>query len=122
MIGYITIGTNDLDKALAFYDDFLSGLGGKRVMETGNGYLYGFSKGALLGVTRPYDGQTQQRGNGNMVALSATSRDQVNTLHARALTLGGADDGAPGVRVGSFYGAYFRDLDGNKVCVYCMGD
>jgi catechol 2,3-dioxygenase-like lactoylglutathione lyase family enzyme len=122
MIGYITIGTSDLDKALAFYDDLLSGLGGKRVMETGNGYLYGFAKGALLGVTRPYDGQTQQCGNGNMVALSAGTRDQVNALHARALALGGKDEGAPGVRVGSFYGAYFRDLDGNKVCFYCMGE
>jgi catechol 2,3-dioxygenase-like lactoylglutathione lyase family enzyme len=121
MIGYITIGTSDLDKALAFYDDLLSGLGGKRVMETGNGYLYGFAKGALLGVTRPYDGQTQHCGNGNMVALSAGTRDQVNALHARALALGGKDEGAPGVRVGSFYGAYFRDLDGNKLNAFFMG-
>lgn len=121
MIGYTTIGTSNLDKAIAFYDDLLAGLGAKRVMETGNGHLYGFAKGPLFGVTKPYDGKHQVCGNGNMIALNAGSREKVAELHAKALALGGTDEGAPGVRFGEFYGAYFRDLDGNKICLYVMG-
>lgn len=122
MIGYTTIGTKDLPKALAFYDAVLAGLGGKRVMEMPNGNtLYGFAKGAMFGVFNPHDGQPQVCGNGNMIALSADSQDKVKAIHAKALEQGGTDEGAPGVRFGAFYGAYFRDLDGNKICVYHMG-
>lgn len=121
MIGYTTIGTNDLDKALTFYDALLGELGGKRVMETANGHLYGFAQGPLFGVTKPFDGKVQACGNGNMIALRCPNRDKVGELHARALSLGGADEGAPGDRGGGFYGAYFRDLDGNKLCVFTMG-
>jgi len=121
MIGYTTIGTNDLDKALAFYDALLADLGGKRVMEMRNGHLYGFAQGPLFGVTRPHDGNTQNRGNGNMIALRCPSRDKVGEFHAKALSLGGSDEGAPGDRGGGFYAAYFRDLDGNKLCAFTMG-
>ncbi len=121
MIGYTTIGTNDLAKALGFYDTFLAELGGKRVMELSHGQLYGFAQGPLFGVTKPYDGATQNRGNGNMIALRCPSREKVDLLHAKALSLGAADEGAPGDRGGGFYGAYFRDLDGNKLCVFTMG-
>ena len=121
MIGYTTIGTNDLVKALAFYDTFLSELGGKRMMELPNGQLYAFSQGPLFGVLKPYDGQAQNRGNGNMIALRCASKEKVDLLHAKALSLGGSDEGAPGDRGGGFYGAYFRDLDGNKLCVFTMG-
>jgi len=122
MIGYTTIGTNDLPRALAFYDAVLADLGGKRVMEmpTGN-TLYGFAKGAMFGVFNPHDGKTQACGNGNMIALTADSQEKVQAVHAKALEQGGTDEGAPGVRFGAFYGAYFRDLDGNKICVYHMG-
>lgn len=121
MIGYTTIGAKDIGKALAFYDTFLAELGGKRVMETPNGQLYGFAQGPLFGVTKPYDGNVQNCGNGNMIALRCPSKDKVDELHAKALNLGGTDEGKPGDRGGGFYGAYFRDLDGNKLCVFTMG-
>ena len=121
MIGYTTIGANDLDKALAFYDTLFADLGGKRVMETAHGQLYGFAQGPLFGVTTPYNGKAQNCGNGNMIALRCPSKEKVEQLHAKALSLGGSDEGAPGDRGGGFYGAYFRDLDGNKLCVFTMG-
>lgn len=121
MIGYTTIGTNDLGKALAFYDTFLAELGGKRMMETTNGQLYAFSQGPLFGVTKPFNGQNQNCGNGNMIALRCPSKEKVEELHAKALSMGGTDEGKPGERGGGFYGAYFRDPDGNKLCLFTMG-
>lgn len=121
MIGYTTIGASDIGKALAFYDTFLAELGGKRVMETSNGQLYGFAQGPLFGVTKPFDGNVQNCGNGNMIALRCPSKEKVDEMHAKALSLGGTDEGKPGDRGGGFYGAYFRDLDGNKLCVFTMG-
>ena len=74
-----------------------------------------------LSVTKPYDGNAATVGNGVMVALAAKNTDQVSALHAKALELGGADEGAPGPRGDSgFYAAYFRDLDGNKLSAFCM--
>lgn len=128
MIGYATVGTNDIDRARAFYDDLLGGIGARRVMEfPENGFtMYGTGARAPgLAVTRPYNGDSALPGNGAMVALVMDSRDKVDTLHARALELGGSDEGAPGVRgpdgERAFYGAYFRDLDGNKLCAFCIG-
>lgn len=120
MIGYTTIGAKDMDKALAFYDALLADLGGKRVMDMKNGQLYGFAQGPLFGVTKPHDGADQHGGNGNMIALRCPSSEKVDLLHAKALSLGGKDEGAPGERGSGFYGAYFRDLDGNKLCVFTM--
>jgi predicted lactoylglutathione lyase len=121
MIGYTTVGASDLGKALAFYDALLADLGGKRVMEMPSGSaLYGFAKGAMFGVFTPHDGKAQACGNGNMIALTTDTQDKVNAVHAKAMSLGGADEGAPGPRGGGFYGAYFRDLDGNKLCIYTM--
>lgn len=126
MIGYVTLGTDDLDSALAFYDALLGELGAKRLMEMGpndgNFTLYGvdWSQPALA-LTRPFDGQPQQPGNGNMVALVVDSRGKVDALHARALSLGGSDEGAPGLRGDpsmNFYAAYFRDPEGHKLAVF----
>jgi hypothetical protein len=92
-----------------------------------NGFtMYGTGARAPgLAVTRPYDGNAALPGNGAMVALAMDSRDKVDGLHARALELGGSDEGPPGVRGEdgdkAFYGAYFRDLDGNKLCAFCIG-
>jgi predicted lactoylglutathione lyase len=72
-------------------------------------------------VTRPFDGKVQQCGNGNMIALSAASKENVDAIHAKALSLGATDEGKPGDRGGGFYAGYFRDLDGNKIAAYCMG-
>jgi catechol 2,3-dioxygenase-like lactoylglutathione lyase family enzyme len=128
MIGYATIGTNDIDRARAFYDDLLGRIGARRVMEfPQNGFtMYGTGARAPgLAVTMPYDGGTATAGNGNMAAIVVDSRDKVDGLHARAMELGGADEGPPGLRGpdgdNAFYGAYFRDLDGNKLCAFCVG-
>ena len=128
MIGYATIGTNDIDRARAFYDDLLGRIGARRVMEfPQNGFtMYGTGARAPgLAVTRPYNGEAATAGNGNMAAIVVDSRDKVDGLHARAMELGGADEGPPGLRGpegdNAFYGAYFRDLDGNKLCAFCVG-
>ena len=122
MIGYVTLGTNDLDRAAAFYDDLLSLVGARRFMENEQFIAWGVApdKPAIL-VTKPYDGNAATVGNGVMIALAVKSPDQVGALHAKALELGGADEGAPGPRGDSgFYAAYFRDLDGNKLNAFCM--
>jgi len=122
MLAYATIGTNDLPRAAAFYDDVLGLVGGKRVMEFEQFIAWGTSEVSPgLGVTRPFDGNAATVGNGCMVALQADSRDTVDRLYARALELGGSDEGAPGQRFDGFYAGYFRDLDGNKLNVCYMG-
>lgn len=127
MIGYVTVGSNDIGRARAFYDALFETIGAKRLMEVESGFtLYGRQWGQPgVAVTRPYDGGEARPGNGNMIALAMDSRDQVDSLHAKALALGGSDEGAPGVRgeegPRAFYGAYFRDLDGNKLCAFRIG-
>ena len=127
MIGYVTLGTDDLDRSRAFYDALFAELGASRLMEMDSGFtLYGTGWGNPgIAVTRPYDGRPATAGNGNMVSLVVGRRDKVDRLHARALELGGSDEGAPGLRGPegdrAFYGAYFRDLDGNKLCVFAIG-
>ena len=127
MIGYVTIGTNDIDRAREYYDALFGSIGAKRLMELGHGFtMYGtgFGKPAVA-VTPPYDGQKAVPGNGNMVAIVLDSRDKVDTFHAKALALGGSDEGAPGLRgpegEQAFYGGYFRDPEGNKLCAYRIG-
>jgi predicted lactoylglutathione lyase len=122
MIGYVTIGTNDFEKSKSFYDKALGALGARRTMT--NERMQGFGvKGSpvMLAVCKPYDGAKATNGNGTMVSLAAPSREVVNQVHADALAAGGKDEGAPGLRGDTFYGAYFRDLDGNKLCVFKMG-
>ena len=122
MLAYATIGTNDLSRAAGFYDEVLGVLGAKRFMENEQFIAWGSSPdGAGLGVTRPFDGHAATAGNGAMVALGADSRDVVDRVHAKALALGASDEGAPGQRMDGFYAAYFRDLDGNKLCACYMG-
>ena len=119
MLGYVTLGTNDFDKSKAFYDKTLASLGGKFAMKTGRGQLYGNGNGPLLGITAPFDGaKPASHGNGTMVALAAPSHAVVDQVYKDALAAGGADEGAPGIRTGTFYGAYFRDPDGNNLCVF----
>lgn len=123
MLAYATIGTNDLPRAAAFYDEVLGIIGAKRFMESEQFIAWGSSPdGAGLGVTRPFDGNAATVGNGVMVALGADSRDTVDRLYARALELGGSDEGAPGQRFEGFYAAYFRDLDGNKLNICYTGE
>jgi catechol 2,3-dioxygenase-like lactoylglutathione lyase family enzyme len=122
MIGYVMVGSNDLPRAAAFYDVVLKELGGERSWAAEKYIGWASSaKGPIFMVCRPYDGKPATFGNGTMIALAAASRDQVDRAHARALAQGGKDEGAPGPRGDNFYGAYFRDLDGNKICVFLMG-
>jgi len=121
MIGYVMVGTNDLDRAVKFYDDLLGDIGAKRAMED-PGRFVGWSngKGPMLAVTKPHDGNKANNGNGTMVALAVGSKEAVDKMHAKAISLGGVDEGAPGLRGETFYGGYFRDLDGNKFVAFHM--
>lgn len=119
MIGYVTVGTNDKDKAVAFYDALFEPLGVRDMSPNDRITLWRTKGGqAMLGVAVPADGMPATPGNGTMVAVPVGSNEMVDRLHARALELGGSDEGAPGARTDSFYGGYFRDLDGNKLVVF----
>jgi catechol 2,3-dioxygenase-like lactoylglutathione lyase family enzyme len=126
MLGYATVGTNNLERAKTFFDDIFSIVGMKRVIDMPQICYWGTNfLDDAIGVAQPFDGRPASVGNGCMLAIKACSRQAVDMLHARALTLGGRDEGAPGVRGPegdtAFYGAYFRDLDGNKFVVYAVG-
>ena len=122
MIAYVTLGTNDLPRAAEFYDALLAQLGAGRAMAMDRMIVYASAAGSpMLAVCTPYDCNAATTGNGVMVALAAGSREGVDALHASALGLGASDEGAPGERMPGFYGAYFRDLDGNKLCACHFG-
>jgi len=121
MLGYATIGTNDMPRAVAFYDALLAEVGAKQLFGMDRIKFYGSSTdGALLALCIPYDQQPHAVGNGQMIAIPGGSREGVDKLYARALELGATDEGAPGERLPVFYGAYVRDLDGNKLCFFEM--
>ena len=122
MIGYITLGTNDIDRATGFYDTLLAEVGAKRLMPIPKGFLYGSAPGQpMFGITRPFDGEVATVGNGTMIALAVESPEVVDRVHAKALELGGKDEGPVGPRGDTgFYGGYCRDLDGNKLNCFCM--
>ena len=120
MIGYVTLGTNDLARGAGFYDAIAKELGGSRVMEFDGFIAWGQPGGPSVGLIKPFNGAPAAVGNGVMVALAAKDRAQVERLHALAMSLGGKDEGAPGLRGEHFYGAYFRDLDGNKLATFVM--
>ena len=118
MIGFVTLGSLDKQRAAAFYDAILGELGAKRVPVEHDRLLFWEAGDNMLCVGDPQDGNPATVGNGVMIALRASSREQVDQLHAMALELGGSDEGAPGERGSDFYGAYFRDLDGNKLVFF----
>jgi len=122
MIGYVTLGTNDIARAARFYDALLAELGGKRAMEMDTFIAWAAAPDApMVSVAKPFDGKAATVGNGVMVALAARSKAQVDAIHRKALELGGRDEGAPGPRGDGFYAGYFRDLDGNKLNAFFMG-
>lgn len=121
MIGYVTLGTNDLPRAAAFYDALAAELATPRMMEMDNYIAWGTPGGAAgIGIMRPHDGNDASVGNGVMVALEAKDAAQVQRIYDIALASGGTDEGPPGPRGSGFYAAYFRDLDGNKLNAFCM--
>ncbi|MCP5041326.1 MAG: VOC family protein [bacterium] len=121
MLGYSTIGTNDIDRACAFYDELLAEIGAKQLFGMDRIKFYGTSMDeAKLALCIPYDEKPHQVGNGQMIAIAGGSREGVDKLYAKAIELGATDDGPPGERMPVFYGAYIRDLDGNKICFFDM--
>jgi predicted lactoylglutathione lyase len=122
MIGYVTLGTNDIDRAGRFYDALFSVVGAKRAMQFDGFIAWATAPGGpMVAVIKPYDKKPATVGNGVMVALSASSKAQVDAIYAKAIELGAKDEGKPGPRGDGFYAAYFRDLDGNKLNAFFMG-
>lgn len=122
MIGYVTLGTNDITRAAQFYDALLAAVGGKRMMETEKFIMWSAKPGTpAIALTKPFDGQSATVGNGMMIGLIVHSREEVDRVHAKAIELGAKDEGPVGARSASFYAGYFRDLDGNKLNVFHMG-
>lgn len=122
MVGYVTMGTSDLDRSIRFFDELFAEFGGKQLMNTGRLVMYGKEMGnGMFAICTPFDEQPANSGNGPMVALNMESPEQVAKLHAKALELGATSDGEPGERMKGFYGAYFRDFNGNKFCGFCLG-
>jgi len=123
MIGYTSLGTNDLKRSAAFYDALLADLKAGRILEFDDFIVWGSEAGTpAFSMHIPHDGRPASVGNGVMVALAATSRAQVDAVYKKAMRLGAADEGKPGQRAeNGFYAAYFRDPDGNKLNVHHMG-
>ena len=119
MIGYAMLGTNQYDKALAFYDTVLAPVGGKRMMDFGVSTVFGTEKGgAMLGVGNPYNKEPATWGNGTMIALQMPSQEKVHEVYDAALKAGGKCEGPAGARGETFSAGYFRDLDVNKLCAF----
>jgi catechol 2,3-dioxygenase-like lactoylglutathione lyase family enzyme len=126
VFSHVTVGTSDIRKARRFFDAALKPLGLVRV-ET-HGYALAYAPESFEGpnapfwVMTPINGNKASAGNGATVAFDTVSRAAVDSFHAAALAGGGKDEGAPGIRADyheSYYGAYVRDLDGNKLCAVC---
>lgn len=121
-VSYMTVGSNKLEEAKAFYDALLGSIGMAGVHEhASGGRLYRGKGTGLFGVLGPYDGGEACVGNGMMGGFDFDSREEVDAFHAKAIELGGTCEGAPGERMPGVYFAYFRDLDGNKLCGYKFG-
>jgi catechol 2,3-dioxygenase-like lactoylglutathione lyase family enzyme len=119
MIAYSTLGTNDMDRSIAFYDAVFGVLGGVRELTTAAWTRYGRTgERAKVCLTIPFDHHRATFGNGTMLAFEVPNHAAVDAFHAAALTHGGTDEGAAGVREDTHYVAYVRDPDGNKLCAF----
>lgn len=124
MLGYVSLGTNDFARATAFYDELLSLVGAKRVWEDESFIAWSNSAAGGLAIAKPFNGEPATVGNGVMAAIAAPDRASVDKIYAKAIELGAQDEGGPGLRGGddsTFYAAYFRDPDGNKLNAFYMG-
>jgi len=119
MIGYTMVGSNDLEKSTLFYDVLFALLGVNKLHGTDNFIAWGENQqNPMFCITKPFDGKEATVGNGTMIAIKANSQDEVCSVHKKALELGAHNEGEPGLRLGGYYCAYFRDLDGNKLNIY----
>jgi catechol 2,3-dioxygenase-like lactoylglutathione lyase family enzyme len=122
MIGYVTLGTNDMPRAAAFYDALLKELGASRLMGDDHFIVWGSRPDRPgISVIKPYDKKPATVGNGVMVAIVVDSKAKVDSLYRKAMELGATDEGPPGPRGEGFYAAYFRDLDGHKLNFFNVG-
>ena len=123
MIGYTTIGVSDMERAKAFYMDLLADKGAKLVTDMGRIAFIGTKRGEpMLAVCKPYDKADPVPGNGGMIAFTVADKEEADTMYHKAISLGATCDGPPGQRIPDrFYGAYARDLDGNKICFFVFG-
>ena len=122
MLGYITLGTNQLERSAEFYDELLKLCEANRLMELEGFILWGTSlETAAIALAKPYDGNPSSTGNGVMAAIRADSKEAVDAIYKKAIELGGKDEGEPGQRGDGFYAGYFRDLDGNKLNAFFLG-
>ena len=122
MIGYVTLGTNDFQRAAGFYDALLAEIGAKRAMEMETFIAWATAPNTpMIAIIKPFDKKPATVGNGVMVAIMVDSKEKVQALYKQALALGGKDEGAPGERGPGFYAGYFRDLDGNKLNAFVLG-
>ena len=116
---YATVGSNRLEDAMAFYEALLGSIGWKPLFDNpGGGRFYGTVTEGMFAVVAPFDGKPATVGNGTMAGFAFDSRDAVDAFYNKGIALGGTDEGAPGDRGGGSYFAYFRDLDGNKLCAW----
>ena len=122
MLGYVTLGSNQFDKAAEFYDSLFALYGANRLMELEGFILWGTSlEVAAIALSKPFNGEAATVGNGVMAAIRAESKEAVDTIYNKAIELGGQDEGKPGQRGDGFYAGYFRDLDGNKLNAFHLG-
>ncbi len=121
VIGYITLGTNDLEKNAKFYDSLFAEIGAKRTMESESFIVWstGTDKPGFA-ITKPFDGNSATVGNGVMIAIALDTPEQVDALYSKAIELGATDEGSAGPRGEGFYAGFFRDLDGNKLNFFCI--
>ena len=117
-VGYVCLGTRDFDRACAFWDALAPDLGGKKLFPTPHGVMYRLGAGPMIMVTRPYNGEDSNPGNGNMIAINVDAEEDVARIYDKALSLGATCEGKPGPRGAFGEFAYFRDLDGNKIAVF----
>jgi catechol 2,3-dioxygenase-like lactoylglutathione lyase family enzyme len=121
-LGHAIVGSNDLERAKEFYDALLGSAGVIPLFEhPSGGRAYGKNGSLFFVVLGPYDKKPATVGNGSMSTFRFDTRAEVDDFHAKALALGGSDEGAPGERAPKFYMSYFRDLDGNKLCAFNLG-
>ena len=123
VIGFVMVGTNDLEKSSKFYDSILIHLGMKRVTITERYIGYGHSNedsGVKFYITKPHNKENATAGNGTMIALSAETKEAVDKFHKTALENGATNEGAPGPRSDGNYYGYIRDHEGNKITARCI--